>query len=118
MELLFPLFACAIVVLMVAGMWKVFSKAGQPGWAVLIPIYNVYVLCKIAGRPGWWCLLYIVPIVSMIVAILVSLDVAKQFGKGAGFGLGLAVLGFIFYPILAFGDATFHGAPLPPAVPA
>ena len=117
MELLLPLTMCAVIALMIVGMWKVFSKAGQPGWAVLIPIYNIYVLCKIAGRPGWWCLLYAVPIVSMIIAILVSLDVAKQFGKGAGFGLGLAFLGPIFYPILGFGDATY-GYDTPPPVPA
>ena len=45
-----------ICVLIIAAMWKVFTKAGHPGWACLIPIYNIYILCKIAGRPGWWLL--------------------------------------------------------------
>jgi hypothetical protein len=99
----------AIVVLVIAGFWKTFEKAGQPGWGAIIPIYNIYLLCKIAGKPGWWVLLMLIPFVNIIIAILVSIDVAKNFGKGAGFGLGLAFLGFIFYPILGFGSAQYIG---------
>ncbi len=76
----------------------------------LIPIYNVILLLEIAGRPLWWIVLLLIPIVNFVVAILVSLDIAKQFGKGAGFGVGLAFLAPIFYPILGFGDARFQGA--------
>ena len=104
----FMLFSLAVVVLVIAGMWKVYSKAGQPGWASIIPIYNVVVLIQIAGRPVWWVLLFFVPVVNLIISIVVSLDVAKNFGKGAGFGVGLALLGFIFYPILGFGDAEYQ----------
>jgi hypothetical protein len=105
----------AIVVLVVAGVWKVFAKAGRPGWACLIPIYNAYVVLKIAGRPGWWLVLYFVPLVNVIIAILVSIDVAKAFSKGAGFGVGLALLSFIFFPILGFGSATYTRAASAPA---
>ena len=99
----------AIAVLIIAAMWKVFTKAGQPGWASLIPIYDLYVLCKIAGRPGWWLLLMLIPLVNFIIIIILCIDIAKSFGKGAGFGFGLAILGFIFWPILGFGSAQYQG---------
>ena len=112
------MFLClAFVVFMIASFWKVFVKAGQPGWAAIIPIYNIYVMCKIAGRPGWWVLLMLIPIVSIVIAIIVAIDIAKAFGRGTGFGLGLAFLGFIFYPILGFGDATYTPPSAPPPVP-
>ena len=85
-------------------------KAGQPGWAVFIPIYNVYVLCKVAGKPGWWVLLMLIPLVNVIIAFLIGLGVAQQFNKSAVFGIGIFFLPFIFYAILAFGDATYVGA--------
>lgn len=99
----------AILVLVVAGFWKTFTKAGQPGWASIIPIYNAYILLKIAGRPTWWLLLFLIPVVNLVISILVALDVAKAFGKSTGFGLGLAFLSPIFYPILGFGSATYSG---------
>ena len=76
----------AFVILMIAAMWKVFSKAGQPGWAALIPIVNVYFLCKVAGRPGWWLILMLIPLVNFIILIILDIDVAKNFGKGVGLG--------------------------------
>jgi hypothetical protein len=102
-----------IVVLVIAGVWKVFTKAGQPGWAAIIPIYNLYILTKIAGKPGWWLLLFFIPLVNFVIAILLAIDVAKAFGKGTGFGIGLALLGIIFYPILGFGDAQYQAVPAP-----
>ena len=66
------------------------------------------VLLMIAGRPAWWIILYFIPLVNFIVAIIVNIDIAKNFGKDAAFGLGLAFLGFIFYPILGFGSATYN----------
>ena len=99
----------AIGILMIVSVWKVFSKAGQPGWASIIPIYNVYVLCKIAGRPGWWLLLMLIPLVNFIIIIILCIDIAKSFGKGVGFGIGLIFLPFIFYPILGFGSAQYRG---------
>lgn len=105
---IFMIIELAIAVLVIAGLWKVFVKAGQPGWGAIIPIYNAYLLIKIAGRPGWWLLLLFIPLVNFVILILVAIDVAKNFGKGAGFGLGLAFLGFIFYPLLGFGDAQYQ----------
>lgn len=102
------LFYLAIIVLLVASVWRVFTKAGQPGWAGLIPIYNAIVLMKIIGRPLWWVILLFIPIVSLIFGIIVSIDLAKSFGKGTGFGVGLALLGIVFMPILAFGDAQYQ----------
>ncbi len=99
----------AVLLFMIIAMWKVFTKAGQPGWAILIPIYNLYVMCKIAGRPGWWVILFFIPLVNFIIIIIICLDIAKHFGQGAGFGIGLLLLPFIFYPILGFGSATYQG---------
>jgi Family of unknown function (DUF5684) len=103
------IFALLIALLIIVAMWKVFTKAGQPGWASIIPIYNLYIWCKIVGRPWWWILLMLIPFVNFIVAIILSIDLAKSFGKGVGFGLGLALLGFIFWPILGFGSAQYQG---------
>ncbi len=102
-----PLIFLAVIVFFIAAMWKVFSKAGHPGWAALVPIYNVVVMLQIAGRPVWWLLLFFIPVVNIIVSLVVAVDIAKNFGKGTGFGLGLWLFGFIFYPILGFGDAEY-----------
>lgn len=99
----------AIMVLIIAGVWKVFVKAGKPGWACLIPIYNVIVLLEIAGKELWWIILLFIPLVNFVVLILVTIALAEKFGKGAGFGLGLAFLPMVFYPILGFGDARYQG---------
>ena len=104
-------FTLVLTVLIVAALWTVFSKAGQPGWAALIPIYNAIVLLKIAGKPMWWILLFLIPFVNIVIGFLVAIGIAKNFGKGAGFGIGLALLGFIFYPILAWSDAAYEGQP-------
>ena len=105
--MLMPLVFLAVIVFFIAAMWKVFSKAGHPGWAALVPIYNVVVMVQIAGRPVWWLLLFFIPVVNIIVSLVVAVDIAKNFGKGTGFGLGLWLFGFIFYPILGFGDAEY-----------
>ena len=101
----------AFIIFMIASLWKLFSKAGQPGWAAIIPIVNTYFLCKVAGRPGWWVLLMLIPLVNFVILIIISIDIAKNFGKGTGFGVGVAFLSFIFVPILAFGSAQYQGAP-------
>ncbi|MDX9868782.1 MAG: DUF5684 domain-containing protein [Kiritimatiellia bacterium] len=107
---MFPvMFALALGLLMLVSMWRVFTKAGQPGWAILIPIYNTYVMLKIAGKPGWWLLLMLVPVVNLIVTILMLAGIAQNFGKGGGYVLGLIFLPFLFYPMLAFGDAQYCG---------
>ncbi len=87
--------------------WKLFLKAGQPGWGILIPIYNAYLMLKIAKRPGWWLILLFIPVVDVVIGIIVIFDIAKNFGKSVGFGFGLLFLGFIFFPILAFGKAKY-----------
>jgi uncharacterized membrane protein YhaH (DUF805 family) len=99
-----------VAVIMIAAMWKLFTKAGEPGWAAIIPIYNFIVLLKIAGRPLWWILLLLIPFVNIVVFILVCIDIARKFGKGAGYGIGLAILGVIFFPLLAFSDAQYNPA--------
>lgn len=96
-------------ILIIAAWWKVFSKAGQPGWAAIIPIYNLYVWCKIVGRPWWWILLMLIPFVNFIILIILFIDLAKSFGKGVGFAIGLILLSVIFFPILGFGSATYQG---------
>ena len=99
-----------VLVVVLAGCWKVFVKAGQPGWAAIVPIYNMYILLQIIGKPIWWLILFFIPFVNVVIGIIVCIELAKRFGKGVGFGIGLALLGFIFFPILGFGDAQYMGA--------
>lgn len=103
-----------IVLIAIVAIWRVFTKAGQPGWAVLIPFYNLYVYSQVVKRPGWWMLLYfasIIPVIGslavLFVSIIDSLRLAKLFGKSSGFGVGIILLGVVFLPILAFGDADY-----------
>jgi len=105
------LFWLAVAVVVIIGGWKMFEKAGQPGWAILIPLYNTYIMLKIAGRPGWWLLLYLIPLVNFVIAIIVAIDIAKSFGQSAVFGFFLVFLlcglGFL---ILGFGnDYRYQG---------
>jgi Family of unknown function (DUF5684) len=93
-------------VVLIAAMWKIFSKAGQPGWASLVPIYNLIVLSKITGRAWWWAF---VPVLNFIFMIMTPFDLAKSFGKGGGFGFGLLALPYVFYPMLGFGGASYAG---------
>jgi hypothetical protein len=115
--ILFVIYA-AVVVLMIAAGWRVFTKAGQPGWAILIPFYNYYVFLRIVGRPWYWLLLYFIPIVGFVLLIIVLVDLAKSFGKGGGFAVGLLFLPFIFLPILAWGSAQYVGPSAAPPAPA
>ena len=100
-------FVLVIAVVMLISMWKIYSKAGQPGWAVLVPIYNMIVLLNIVRKPVWWILLMLIPFVSFIIVILIYLELAKVYGKSTGFGLGIIFLPIIFLPMLAFGDAQY-----------
>lgn len=102
-------FIVALIVFLVVAEWKIYTKAGQPGWAVLIPFYNFYILLKIVGKPDWWLLLLFVPIVNIVIGIYVIHLLSKSFGKGVGFTLGLIFLSFIFYPILGYGNAKYIG---------
>ncbi len=112
-----PLLVCAV--LTIIGMWKVFKKAGKPGWAVLVPIYNIIVMLEIVGRPTWWVFLFflgIIPFVgwigSLVVGIIVANDLAKAFGKDVGYTLLLIFLPFVGYMILGLSkDAVYKGVP-------
>ncbi len=102
------LFGLAFGIFFVVTMWRIFTKAAEPGWAAIIPFYNTYVLLRITGKPGWWLIFFFVPIVNLIFAIIVYVELPQRFGKGAGFAIGLVFLPFIFFPILAFGSAQYQ----------
>jgi hypothetical protein len=106
------LFYLLLLFLWVIGVWTTFEKAGEPGWAAIIPIYNGIVMLRIVRRPIWWLILWFIPFVNFIVWLIIGIDVAKAFGRGAGFGVGLGFLGPIFFPILGFSDARYNGARL------
>lgn len=99
----------ALVVLLIASMWKLFTKAGKPGWASLIPIYNTIVLIEITGRPVWWIVLLLIPFVNIVVGIMLLNDLSKSFGRGIGTTLLLIFLPFIALPMLGFGSAQYVG---------
>ena len=104
------LFWLAVLVVTIIGGWKMFEKAGQPGWAILVPFYNIFVLLKIAGRPGWWLLLFLIPLVNFIIGIIVAIDIAKSYGQSAVFGiLLLAIFAPIGYLMLGFGNSRYLG---------
>jgi hypothetical protein len=105
----FLLFEVVLLVAVIAGLWGIFTKAGKPGWAALIPIYNVVVLLEVVGRPIWWVILMLIPCVNIVVGIILAVDTAKAFGKGAGYAAGLIFLPFIFYPMLGFGSDPYIG---------
>ncbi len=89
--------------------WKIYSKAGKPGWAAFIPIYNIIVMLDIVGKPLSWFIFLIIPGVNVVFAILLTNLLAKSFGKGTGYTLGLLFLPLIFYPMLALGSAQYQG---------
>ena len=103
-----------IIIVSIAGVWCTFSKAGQPGWAAIVPIYNVVVMIQIAGKPLWWIVLFLIPFVNIVIMILVLLALAERFGKSALFAIGMIFLPFIFWPILGLGDAKYLGPAAPP----
>ncbi|WP_370948252.1 DUF5684 domain-containing protein [Amycolatopsis sp. cg5] len=104
------IFGLVVGVFFIFVAWKVFTKAGQPGWAAIIPFYNAYIMLKIAGRPGWWLLLYFIPVVNVVISIIVMLDIAKSFGKGTAFAVfGLILFPFVGMTMLAFGSAQYIG---------
>jgi hypothetical protein len=109
LQIILLLIWLGVIILEIAAMWKVYEKAGQPGWAAIIPIYNLYIMCKIGGKSGWWVLLMCIPLVNLIFVIWLTNMISKSFGKDEGFTVGLVLLGFVFYPILGFGDAKYLG---------
>lgn len=103
------LFIVFIVVFYIYAYWRIFEKAGKPGWAAIIPIYNTIILLEIVGKPWWWILLFLIPVVNIIFAVWMTNLLSLSFGKGVGFTIGLLFLSIIFYPILAFSNAEYKG---------
>jgi hypothetical protein len=110
---LFIFIVLAWGVFYLAATWRLYNKAGEPGWAAIIPIYQLVVFYRVGGKPGWWFLLYLIPIVDIIVLWLASVGIAKRFGKGVLFGAGIFFLPFIFVPVLAFGGSTCRATTQP-----
>jgi hypothetical protein len=110
----------AIIVLEVVAFWMLFAKAGKPGWAAIIPFYNIWVAWEVAGKPGWWLVFYFIPIVNIVFWIIWCLQIAPRFGQGTGFAVGIIFLPFIFVPIMAFDKSKYiaPGASSAPAAPA
>jgi len=103
------IFAVSVMILEIVALWFLFEKAGEPGWAAIIPIYNYLIAIKVAGKPWWFLLLFLIPIVNLVIYIIVLNGLSKNFGKDAGFTVGLFFLRFIFLPILGFGSAQYVG---------
>lgn len=103
------LFCLALTVVIIIAQWKIYEKAGKPGWACIIPIYNTIVLLEIVGKPWWWILLMLIPVVNFIFVIWMTNLLSKSFGKDEGFTVGLLLLSIVFYPILGFGSAKYLG---------
>ncbi len=107
MGMLYAITAVVAVVGIVA-MWKIFTKAGQPGWAAIIPIYNIVIFLKIINRPVWWIVLMLIPLVNVVILIIVCIDLGKSFGKGGAWSFFLLiVLSVIGMLILAFGKSQY-----------
>jgi hypothetical protein len=106
----FAFIALAVAVVVIAGMWKTFQKAGQPGWAAIIPIYNFYIMLKIGENAWWWVLIILfVPLVNIYGTYRMYAGVSEAFSRGIAFTLGLWFLPFIFFPLLGFGDYEHRG---------
>jgi len=105
---IFLLVLGAISLLIIVALWVIFEKAGESGWKSLVPIYNIYILLLISGMPGWWLIMFFIPVVGIVFSLLLMLALAKKFGKGALFGIGLFLLPMFFYPLLAFGGSQYE----------
>jgi hypothetical protein len=103
------IFGFLTLIIEIVGAWFMFEKAGEPGWAAIIPIYNLLIGIKIAGKPWWFLLLMLIPVVNIVIYIVTLDGLSKSFGKGTGFTIGLFFLRFIFIPILGFGKSVYTG---------
>jgi hypothetical protein len=106
------LIGAILAVISIISLWKLFVKAGKPGWAALVPIYNIVVMLEIVGRPVWWVFLYFVPVVSLVASVIVTLDFAKSYGKDLVFGILMILFPVPMYPILAFSKSTQYVGPV------
>lgn len=103
------IFIIALVIFQIVCMMKLFEKAGKPGWAAIVPIYNLIVMLEIIGKPTWWVILALIPIVNFVVLIIIWHQLSLSFGKDGLYTVGLILLGIIFLPMLAFGNAQYVG---------
>jgi hypothetical protein len=110
----FAIIIIAMVVVMIVCQWVIFKKAGKPGWAAIVPIYNFIVLLEIINRPIWWIAALfagVIPVVggliTLLFTIVIAIDLAKSFGKSTGFGILIALVPVVGYPILAFGSSQY-----------
>lgn len=115
----FLIFVLIFTVFFIIVQWRINTKAGQPGWAVLVPFYGIFVHTQVIKRPEWWMVLYfllLIPILGWIAVIIISImdtiRLAKVFGKDDGFAVGLIFLPIVFLPILAFGESTYVEGPI------
>jgi len=99
--------AVVFAVIMIAALWKIFAKAGRPGWAAIVPIYNTLQIIWTSGKPWWWLLLLCIPVVNIVLAVVLYYNLAKAFGKGVGYTILLLLLPIIGFPMLAWGSATY-----------
>lgn len=98
----------ALIVLICAGAWKTYEKAGEPGWAALIPFYNLWVLLRIAHKPGWWFIMFLIPLVNIVFGLLTFFTLSRKYGYPPVFGVGLLFLPFVFWPILGFSANRYE----------
>jgi hypothetical protein len=105
----FLVVSLGIILLLLAANWKLYTKAGKPGWTSIVPIYGTIVLLNIVGRPVWWIIGLFLPVVNIIFPFIIGMDLARSFGKSQAYGIGLVLLAIIFVPMLAFSDAEYQG---------
>lgn len=108
-ELIPIIFFLLILSIIFISLWKIFEKAGKPGWKGIIPIYNLIVLLEIVGKPWWWIFLMAIPTLGFIWTIWTWNLLSKSFGKSEGFTVGIILLGIVFLPVLAFGNSKYIG---------
>ena len=107
MAMLIPILIVSLIT--IVGQWKVYTKAGKPGWACIIPIYNLIVMLEIVGKPIWWIFLFLIPCLNIVFVVWTFNLLSKSFGQSEGFTIGLLLLGFIFWPVLGFGNYQYLG---------
>lgn len=109
LAILIILIYLGILALIIVSNWKIYTKAGKPGWATIVPFYNIIILLEIVGKPWWWLFLMMIPVANIVFAVWTVNLLSKSFGKNEGFTVGLILLPVIFYPILGLGSATYQG---------
>ena len=95
------------VMLLVVPTWRIYVKAGEPGWASIVPLFSQYTLCSVVGRPVWWLIFLLIPYVNFVFWLIVAMDLARVFSRSKAFGIGLWLLPFVFLPILGYGSAEY-----------